>query len=137
MLSWCLILLLKNPTCLSLLRHELNQKLGERPVTKDDVSELPYLTACVRETLRLYPSAYAHSIKLREEAAKEGAAGLGEEQYLVKRSDTIRLNLLAVQRDPLVFGDDAEEFKPERMLDERFRKLPRNSWKVTLPPFSW
>jgi cytochrome P450/NADPH-cytochrome P450 reductase len=34
-----------------------------------------------------------------------------------------------IHRDPAVYGDDAEAFKPERMLDEPFSKLPSNSWK--------
>ena len=34
-----------------------------------------------------------------------------------------------VHRDPLIYGDDAGEFKPERMEDEPFSKLPPNSWK--------
>lgn len=130
MLSWTLILLVKHPHCLQKLRHELEEKLGECRITKGNIDDLSYLTACIREAVRLYPGAYAHNVKLREEAIAEDSTGLGKEQYLVKRSDTIRLNLLAIHRDPLVYGADAEEFKPERMMEENFRKLPRNSWKV-------
>lgn len=36
-----------------------------------------------------------------------------------------------VQRNPVVFGDDAEEFKPERMTGGNVRKLPSNAWKVS------
>ena len=32
-----------------------------------------------------------------------------------------------VHRDPDAYGEGAEEFKPERMLDERFDKLPKKS----------
>jgi cytochrome P450 / NADPH-cytochrome P450 reductase len=39
--------------------------------------------------------------------------------------------LPTVQRDPAVFGDDAEEFKPERMTGGNFGKLPSNAWKVS------
>jgi cytochrome P450 / NADPH-cytochrome P450 reductase len=130
MLSWTLILLIKNSRCLKKLRHELEEKLSGRRITKEDVDDLPYLTACLREAVRLYPGAYAHNVKLREEAITEGSTGLGEEQYLIRRTDTIRLNLLAIHRDPLIYGDDADKFRPERMMEENFKKLPRNSWKV-------
>ena len=36
-----------------------------------------------------------------------------------------------VQRDPVVFGDDVEEFKPERMTCGNFGNLPSNAWKVS------
>lgn len=34
-----------------------------------------------------------------------------------------------LHQDPAVYGEDANEWKPERMLDENFNKLPPNSWK--------
>jgi cytochrome P450 / NADPH-cytochrome P450 reductase len=131
MMSWTMIMLLKNPRCLQIVRQELQDTLSDRPITLADVERLPYLDACMRETLRLYPSAPAHTVKLREDAASIYSHGLGEEQYLVKRGDIIRLNLMAIHRDPLVWGNDANEFKPERMMGESFEKLPRNAWKVT------
>ena len=133
MLSWILILLLQHPRYLEKLRKELEEQLSDRPITKDDIDRLPYLVACVRETLRLHPGAIGHTLKVREEAVSgpDAANGLGEEQYLVSRTDAIRVNLLAIQRDPLIWGSDAEQFKPERMLEDNFKTLPRNSWKVS------
>ena len=32
-------------------------------------------------------------------------------------------------RDPKVYGDSANEFVPERMLDEDFQRLPKGAWK--------
>lgn len=37
--------------------------------------------------------------------------------------------LTKIQKDPKVWGDDAEEFKPERMLGDKFDALPANAWK--------
>ncbi|KAF7346798.1 Fatty acid hydroxylase [Mycena sanguinolenta] len=34
-----------------------------------------------------------------------------------------------LHRDPAVWGDDAEEFRPERMLDGKFEALPPNAWQ--------
>lgn len=33
------------------------------------------------------------------------------------------------QRDPKVYGEDAEDFKPESMLGDAFNKLPKSAWK--------
>ena len=132
MLSWTLILLLKHPASFQKLKQEVETAISNHSISKEDLDSLPFLTACVKETLRLYPSAFSHSVKLREEAIHKDAPGLGKEQYRVSRSDVIRLNLLAIQRDPLIYGEDADQFRPERMLDEEFKKLPRNSWKASL-----
>lgn len=42
--------------------------------------------------------------------------------------------LSKAQKDPSVWGDDADEFKPERMLDEPFDEIMAQypgSWKVS------
>lgn len=50
-------------------------------------------------------------------------------KYQVHKGDAIILLIKQSHRDPAVFGDDATEFKPERMTDENFEKLPKNAWK--------
>ncbi|KAI3959398.1 hypothetical protein MKW98_018988, partial [Papaver atlanticum] len=55
-LSWAMSLLLTNPNVLRKARDELNTKVGkERNVEGDDIDDLMYLQAIVKETLRLYP----------------------------------------------------------------------------------
>ena len=34
-----------------------------------------------------------------------------------------------MQNDPKVWGEDADQFKPDRMLDGKFEALPKNAWK--------
>lgn len=56
--------------------------------------------------------------------------------YVVTPSDRLMVLLSKAQRDPSVWGDDADEFKPERMLDESFDKVMAQypgSWKVRYP----
>lgn len=48
----------------------------------------------------------------------------------MKKGQVIGCILSKIQSDPAVYGDDAEAFRPERMLDEKFEKLPKHAWKV-------
>jgi cytochrome P450 / NADPH-cytochrome P450 reductase len=53
-------------------------------------------------------------------------------KYPVKKGETIVLLLAKAHKDPAVYGDDADQFKPERMLDENFDRLTKefpNCWK--------
>lgn len=50
-------------------------------------------------------------------------------KYAIPRDKPIVCLLGKIQKDPKVWGEDAGEFKPERMLDENFERLPKNAWK--------
>lgn len=50
-------------------------------------------------------------------------------KYAINRDDKVLCMITKCQRDPKVYGEDANEFKPERMLDENFNKLPKSAWR--------
>lgn len=49
-------------------------------------------------------------------------------KYEVKRGNFLLLLLSKLHQDSEVY-DEPLVFKPERMLDENFNKLPKNAWK--------
>ena len=54
MLTFTTYFLLKNPDALRKLREEIDTKLGDRPMTVQDIGKLPYLLGkCVHDTLCL------------------------------------------------------------------------------------
>ena len=109
------------------MQRQVDEVIGRGPVTVDHLSKLPYIEACMRETLRLTPT--APRITLQPKATTTDEPIIIGNKYEVKKGEPIIAILPKVHRDPLVYGDDAEEFKPERMMDEPFSKLPPNSWK--------
>lgn len=121
--------LIKNPAAYIAAQGEVDKVVGRGPITVEHMSQLPYIEACLRETLRLTPTAPAFSIKPLLETT-EYPVMIGGGKYQVNKGDVLVALLTKIHRDPAVYGDDAEEFKPERMLDEAFAKLPPNSWKV-------
>ncbi|KAJ5639427.1 Oxidoreductase FAD/NAD(P)-binding [Penicillium longicatenatum] len=129
MLSFLFYYLLKTPHAYKKAQEEVDQVIGKRKITVDDLSKLPYITAVMRETLRLKPTApfiglHAHPIKNKEEPVT-----LGGGKYVLNKDEPIVMIIGKMQRDPKVWGADADEFRPERMLDEHFDKLPKNAWK--------
>lgn len=94
------------------------------------MSKLPYIEAILRESLRLSPTASAFSVTPKPGTTEPVLLG-GE--YLVPPNAILICWLPEIQRDRTVYGDDAEDFKPERMLSENFTKLPSASWKRKYP----
>jgi cytochrome P450/NADPH-cytochrome P450 reductase len=103
--------------------------IGRRKITVDDLSKLSYINASLRETLRLTPSAAALVVEPHPTKNHEDPVTLGNGKYSLEKGESIVVLLPKLHRDPEVYGADAEEFKPERMLDENFEKLPKHAWK--------
>ncbi|KAJ7579317.1 cytochrome P450 [Mycena floridula] len=123
MLSFTVYLLLRHPEAMSKLRAEVDTVIGARPLQKEDLTKLPYLTAVMRESMRVCPP-----VPMRSTSAIEDTT-IGGGKYAVKAGAPITVQVYLSQRDPKVWGDDAEEFRPERMLDGKFEALPPNAWQ--------
>lgn len=122
LLSFLFYLLCSHPEAYRLARDEVDSVIGTGPVSVDHMSQLPYLSACLRETLRFYPTAPVFAVHAKEDVTIGG-------KYAIKEGQTVAFILSKIQTDPTIYGPDAKEFKPERMLDEPFSKLPANAWK--------
>ncbi|PNX55377.1 cytochrome p450, partial [Trifolium pratense] len=108
-LTWAMSLLLKNPHVLEKAKEELNTQIGkERWVNESDITNLVYLQAIIKETLRLYPPAPFSSPREFTEDCTIGG-------YHIKKGTRLMPNLWKIHRDPSVWSDPLE-FKPERFL---------------------
>ncbi|KAI8299109.1 Bifunctional cytochrome P450/NADPH--P450 reductase [Colletotrichum sp. SAR11_240] len=124
LLSFAFYFLLANPDKMAKARIEVDSilKAGE-PMTLKHLQKLPYLDAVLKETIRLHAPAPGFHVR----PLKDGEVLGGK--YVVNKEDPIVIVLHQLHRDPAVWGDDAEEFRPERMQRDGFNKLPPNSWK--------
>ncbi|KAG8042794.1 hypothetical protein GUJ93_ZPchr0320g33494 [Zizania palustris] len=108
-LQWAMSELVKNPRVMKKAQAELRDTLREKKpaVTEDDLCDLKYLKLVVMETLRLHPVA---PLLLPRECL-EPCKVMG---YDIARGTTVLVNVWSINRDPRYWGDDAEEFVPER-----------------------
>lgn len=128
LLGFFFALVLKNPECYTKVREEVDTVIGTDPVEADHLSRLVYIKACLREALRLYPPSAGFSLAATGDDLKDGPVIIGG-QYQVKRNQPVFVVLPNIHRDPEAWGADVDEFRPERMLDENFRKLPPGCYK--------
>lgn len=83
---------------------------ADEPVTKEHVSQMHFLELVIKEALRLFPIAPF--------LGREVTADLPMLGGIVPKGTQVILNIFATHRNPLYWGPDAHEFKPERMLPE-------------------
>ncbi|PNY23978.1 Bifunctional P450/NADPH-P450 reductase [Tolypocladium capitatum] len=125
MLSFAFYYLLKNPSAYQKVQQEVDQVIGRGNVTVDHVTKLPYLTATLREALRISSTIPGFTVEPYEDTLLAG-------KYLVRKGEPITALLARAHLDPVVYGEDANEFKPERMLEDNFARLNKefpNCWK--------
>lgn len=119
LLEWAMAELINHPKELLKLQHEIRDAVdrsGAGAVMEEHLRDLPYLEAVVRESKRPHPS-----MPLRE--TRQDTELLG---YAVRKGTRVLTNFWAIGRDQDVWGQDAEEFVPERFLgyDDDLKMLP-------------
>ncbi|RPD75378.1 cytochrome P450 [Lentinus tigrinus ALCF2SS1-7] len=88
----------------------------------DAYTDLPYLEAVVRETIRMYPSFYISPRVAEQDTVLplgtpiEGTDGRPITELVVPAGTMVWVNVLGLNRDKAIWGADADEWRPERWL---------------------
>jgi cytochrome P450 len=115
-LTWTWYLLSLHPEKEARLLTEVNDVLGSRTPTVDDIPRLRYTEMVVLESMRLYPPAYTFG---REAVASCEIGG-----YHVPRGTTLFISPWVTHRDERYFKN-SEDFEPERWEDDLIKRLPK------------
>ncbi|XP_015622847.1 trimethyltridecatetraene synthase [Oryza sativa Japonica Group] len=145
--EWAMSEVLRNPSVLARATDELDRVVGRRRlVAEGDIPNLPYLDAVVKESMRLHPVVPLLVPRVsREDAFSVSVAGAAA-SYDIPAGTRVLVNVWAIGRDPAVWGDDAEEFRPERFAaggerggvdvkGQDFELLPFGSGRRMCPGF--
>jgi cytochrome P450/NADPH-cytochrome P450 reductase len=115
LLSFAVIKLLQNPETYRKAQDEVDRVVGDSSIALQHIRKLKYIYAVLQETLRCVPTAPIIS-KVPHPDRKDEICVLGG-KYKVDHGVKVSALLGKCMEDPKVFGEDAREFKPERMLE--------------------
>lgn len=107
---WAMTALIKNPKTMKKVQSEIRKSIGKKGiVNEEDVQNMPYLKAVIKEIFRLYPP--VPLLVPRESMEKTILEG-----YEIRPGTIVHVNAWAIARDPEIW-ENPEEFIPERFLN--------------------
>ena len=108
-LTWAWYLLSQHHEAETRFHAELDQVLGGRAPSVEDLMRLPYTTGILSETLRLYPPAWGIGRRTLEDVELGG--------FPIARGKVVLMSPYVTHRDSRWFPDP-DAFRPERWLTE-------------------
>jgi unspecific monooxygenase len=123
-LSFALYYLSRSPGVLAEAQAETDAILGTDPDAEpafEQVPKLRHLRRVLDEALRLWPTAPAFTRGPNEDTV------IGD-RYRMRTQDWATVLLPLVHRDRSVWGEDAQEFRPDRFLPASSRARPPHSY---------
>jgi cytochrome P450 len=118
-LSWSWYLLATNPSAEKKFHRELDDVLQGRMPTVSDLTKLTYTEMIAKETMRLYPPAYAVGREALEETEIGG--------FRVPKGSQVFAFQWVTQRDQRYF-ENPDDFDPDRWRPERTEQLPKYAY---------
>ena len=118
-LAWTWQLLGQHPQVQERAAREARETLGGRPPTAADVANLPLCEAILKESMRLYPPAYAVGRRTMADITIGG--------HFIPAGHNVLMSQWVVHRDERWF-DEPLAFDPERWRDGRTDGLPKYAY---------
>jgi cytochrome P450 len=118
-LAWTLYLLAQHPEVEAKLANELDQILGGRLPTMQDLPRLRYTDMVMKESMRLYPPAWIISREVMENITLGG--------YDIARGSIVIMSQYVMHHHPRYF-DEPERFMPERFAEGWEERVPRYAY---------
>ncbi|CAG8512513.1 9054_t:CDS:10 [Paraglomus occultum] len=110
-LSWMFYRICTRPDVETRLLNEINAVLGDKTApTYEDTHLMKYTEAVFLETLRLHPSVpRSAKIAVNDDVLPDGT--------FIPAGTVVSYHHYSLGRSKIIWGDSAEEFRPERFLD--------------------
>ncbi|XP_057761093.1 cytokinin hydroxylase [Arachis stenosperma] len=111
-ISWTLFLLAVHEDWQIQLRDEIREVVGDnREIDTNALSGLKKMKWVMNEAVRLYPPAPNVQRQVREDIKVDN-------NFTVPSGTNIWIDVVGMHHDPTLWGDDVNEFRPERFMDD-------------------
>ncbi|KAI5056281.1 hypothetical protein GOP47_0028099 [Adiantum capillus-veneris] len=112
-LDWAMAELVKTPQAMIRVQMELDcvTKGERRMIREEELGNLVYLQAVLKETMRLHPPGPIMAPRVSIEECEVGG-------YIIPKGSMLLSNMWAIGHDPKIW-EDPERFIPERFLTEK------------------
>jgi len=131
-LTWALFELSQQPELMEKISKEIDEVLGGRAPTFDDIPKLQMIRLVIAESLRMYPEPPLLIRRaLEDDILPAGCAGF---QTKIMRGTDIFLALYNIHRSP-DYWENPDKFDPERFL-RPFSNKNRPEWNGYVPNLS-
>ncbi|XP_050251755.1 cytokinin hydroxylase-like [Quercus robur] len=111
-ITWTLLLLAMNPEWQDQLRDEIKEVVKDGEIDVNTLAGLKKMGWVLNEVLRLYPSAPNVQRQARED--------IRVDDLTIPNGTNMWIDLVAMHHDPELWGEDVNEFKPERFKGDMY-----------------
>ena len=118
-MSWFFYLMAANPEARDKMLAEIDDVLGGRRPTADDLSRLPWTTACLQESQRYYSAVWIIAREAVEEDVIDG--------HHIRPGTTVLIPIHHIHHDER-WWPDPETFDPNRFVGDAVKDRPRSAY---------
>ncbi|XP_043701809.1 cytochrome P450 71A1-like [Telopea speciosissima] len=128
LIQWTMAELLKHPEVMKEIQKELRGVArGEAIITEDDIEQMHYLKAVIKESVRLHPP---NPLLI----PRESMENVKIQGFDIPAKTTVIINAWAIGRDS-VSWDEPEKFNPKRFLNDATSSIDFRGHDFQLIPF--
>eukprot|EP00041_Stephanoeca_diplocostata_P012765 m.214731 g.214731 ORF g.214731 m.214731 type:complete len:593 (-) comp19076_c0_seq1:348-2126(-) len=120
LMTWLTFEMARNPDLQQRLQAEIDTvfaSLNGRDMTYTDLPAMTFLTRCITETLRLWPS--VPNGTFRELETDERIKGRDGQYVTIPKGTNVQVGVWALHMNPSLWGADANEFNPDREFQDQ------------------
>ncbi|KAI1762330.1 putative N-alkane-inducible cytochrome P450 [Hypoxylon sp. FL1150] len=120
LLGWVVYFLARHPAVFQKLRGLILERFGDNPADFRSLNQVPYLQWIINETLRVVTVIPLNErIALRDTVLPRGGGPDGKSRVFIPEGTQVLIPLYAMQHRKDIWGEDVEEFRPERWESHR------------------